>query len=88
MNLFVAKIPYYASVQQLKEHFSQFATVVSAKIVVDQETGKSKGFGFVELEMEKDEEEIISVLNTSAYANEKPLVVKKAREGKSESAAL
>jgi len=49
MNLYVGNLSYTTSEEELKEVFSTFGEVISAKIVLDRETGRSKGFGFVEM---------------------------------------
>lgn len=49
MNIFVAKLNYRTSSEALGNLFSKFGEVVSAKVVTDRETGRSKGFGFVEM---------------------------------------
>ncbi|WP_068469439.1 RNA recognition motif domain-containing protein [Candidatus Protochlamydia phocaeensis] len=49
-KIFVGNLSWKTSEDQLKAHFEAFGKVVSAKIVTDQMTGKSKGFGFVEME--------------------------------------
>jgi|SRR5688500_12602449 cold-inducible RNA-binding protein len=48
MKLFVAGLPFDVDDQELKEIFSEHGTVMSAKIITDRDTGKSRGFGFVE----------------------------------------
>ena len=50
MNLFVRSLSWDTTSDQLKELFSQFGTVTEATVIMDRETGRSKGFGFVELE--------------------------------------
>jgi RNA recognition motif-containing protein len=49
MNLFVAKLNYKTTRDGLREAFEKFGDVVSAKVVMDRETNRSKGFGFVEM---------------------------------------
>ena len=49
MNIFIAGISYNLSNADLGELFEEFGEVISAKIVMDRETGRSKGFGFVEM---------------------------------------
>jgi len=49
MNIYVANIPWKASDQQLKDLFAQYGDVVSAKIIMDKVTQRSRGFGFVEM---------------------------------------
>ncbi|MBN2280071.1 MAG: RNA-binding protein [Candidatus Marinimicrobia bacterium] len=49
MNIYVGNISYQTSEEDLKEAFGQYGEVSSVKIVSDRETGRSKGFGFVEM---------------------------------------
>ena len=67
MNIFVAKLNFKTRKEDLERAFSQFGEVSSAKVVTDRETGRSKGFGFVE--MPNDEE----ALRAIAELNEKEL---------------
>ena len=53
MNLFVAGLPYDVDDAELEEIFEKFGPVKSAKIAIDRETGKSRGFGFVSMENEE-----------------------------------
>ncbi len=48
-NLFVGSISWGVTDDQLREAFEQAGTVVSAKVITDRETGRSRGFGFVEM---------------------------------------
>lgn len=48
MKLFVGGLPFATTDDELAQAFSQFGTVVSAKVITDRETGRSRGFGFVE----------------------------------------
>ena len=50
MNIFVAKLNFSTTSEGLQTLFERFGTVDSAKVIMDHETGKSKGFGFVEME--------------------------------------
>jgi RNA recognition motif-containing protein len=67
MNIFVAKLNFKTKREDLERAFSQFGEVSSAKVVTDRDTGRSKGFGFVE--MPNDEE----ALRAIAELNEKEL---------------
>lgn len=49
MDIYVGNLPYEANDQKLQELFSQYGTVTSARVIVDRNTGDSKGFGFVEM---------------------------------------
>ncbi|MBM3198952.1 MAG: RNA-binding protein [Chlamydiae bacterium] len=51
-KLYVGSLPYSLSEEELKDVFTPFGAVVSARIIMDKMTGKSKGFGFVEMETE------------------------------------
>ena len=50
MNIYVGNLSYRMNDKELEEVFSKFGAVKSAKVIVDRETGKSKGFGFIEME--------------------------------------
>ncbi|RXK62674.1 RNA-binding protein [Lacibacter luteus] len=81
MNLFVAGLPYDVDDAELEEIFEKFGKVVSAKISIDRETGKSRGFGFVTMENEADGNDAIELLNDIQLGrSKKPLVVKKAED--------
>jgi RNA recognition motif-containing protein len=54
INIYVGNVPFQSSEDQLKELFEQYGQVEQAKIIVDRATGRSKGFGFVEMS-ERDE---------------------------------
>jgi cold-inducible RNA-binding protein len=79
MNLSVAGLPYDLDDAELMEIFEKFGVVNSAKVAMDRETGKSKGFGFVEMAEEADGKEAIEHLNDISLGK-KPLVVKAAEE--------
>src|SRR5919199_1172248 len=49
-KLFVGNLPYSVTSERLSEAFSQFGTVTSSKVIVDRETGRSRGFAFLEME--------------------------------------
>ena len=50
MNIYVGNLSYRMNDKELEELFSKFGAVKSAKVIMDRETGKSKGFGFIEME--------------------------------------
>ena len=62
-KLYVGGIPYSASDEDLKDFFSAAGTVVSATVITDRETGRSKGFGFVEMASEGEAQTAIETLN-------------------------
>ncbi|HEY4289820.1 MAG TPA: RNA-binding protein [Puia sp.] len=63
MKLFVAGLPFDVNDQELKEMFEAYGTVDSAKVITDRETGKSRGFGFVEFPTDAEAEAAIKALN-------------------------
>ncbi|MFN8289675.1 MAG: RNA-binding protein [Chitinophagaceae bacterium] len=77
MNLFVAGLPYDLDDAELEEIFEKFGKVLSAKVSIDRETGKSRGFGFVQMENAADAKDAIEHLNDISLGK-KPLVVKAA----------
>jgi RNA recognition motif-containing protein len=79
MNLFVAGLPYDLDDAELEEIFEKFGTVASAKVAMDKETGKSRGFGFVEMPNEAEAKDAIENLNDISLGK-KPLVVKAAED--------
>jgi RNA recognition motif-containing protein len=79
MTLFVAGLPYDLDDAELNEIFEKFGAVKSAKVVMDRETGKSKGFGFVEMVEDADGRDAIEHLNDISLGK-KPLVVKQAED--------
>jgi RNA recognition motif-containing protein len=78
MNIYVANISFRASEGQLKELFQQFGEVSSVKIVTDRDTGRSRGFGFIEMPNESEAKTAIAQLNGTEFA-ERNLVVNEAR---------
>jgi len=79
MNIFIAGLPYDLDDAELEEIFEKFGKVTSAKVAMDRETGKSKGFGFVEMPNETEAKEAIEGLNDISLGK-KPLVVKAAED--------
>jgi RNA recognition motif-containing protein len=79
MNLFVAGLPYDLDDAELMEIFEKFGKVNSAKVAMDKETGKSRGFGFVEMPVDTEAKEAIDGLNDISLGK-KPLVVKQAED--------
>lgn len=79
MKLFVAGLPYDLYDEELVEIFEKFGTIASAKVAIDKETGKSRGFAFVDMPNEEEAREAIEHLNDISLGK-KPLVVKEADE--------
>jgi RNA recognition motif-containing protein len=78
MKLFVGNLPWAVADQDLEELFAQFGTVDSAKVVTDRDTGRSRGFGFVEMD-DDSARTAISELNESEHSGRK-LTVNEARD--------
>ncbi len=81
MNIYVANISFRASEGQLKELFQQFGEVTSVKIVTDRESGRSRGFGFVEMANDSEGAAAIAQLNGTSF-QDRNLVVNEARPPK------
>lgn len=84
MNIFVAKLSFDTQSEDLREAFEAFGTVSSAKVIDDKETGRSRGFGFVEMDDDQEALEAIRNLDGSELDG-RTIVVKKAepRENRS-----
>ncbi len=65
MNIYVGNLSYKVSDQDLKEVFEEFGEVNSTKVIKDRDTGRSKGFAFVEMENEDDAQAAIEELDGS-----------------------
>ena len=68
MNIYVGNLPYSMTDEELGELFSQFGQFTSAKVIMDRDTGRSKGFGFVEMSDEAAAEEAIKALDGSSVS--------------------
>lgn len=77
MNIFVAKLNFDTQEDYLRELFEEFGEVDSVKIIMDKFTGRSKGFGFVEMANEEEGQAAIAELNDSEVDG-RTIVVKKA----------
>lgn len=78
MNIYVANIPFKASEAELKELFEQHGEVSSVKIILDKETNRSRGFGFIEMPDDSAAKQAINELNGYSFIG-KELVVNEAR---------
>jgi RNA recognition motif-containing protein len=82
MNIYVGNLDYKVSENELEELFAKYGSVSSAKIITDKFDGRSKGFGFVEMENNDEAQKAIKALN--GYSMEsRELNVNEARERKS-----
>lgn len=78
MNIFVANLNFRIQSEDLKEIFEEFGEVSSAKVIFDRETGRSRGFGFVEMPDDDSGSQAIDSLN-NAEIDGRTIVVKQAR---------
>ncbi|MBP3958807.1 RNA-binding protein [Gemmata sp. G18] len=81
-NIYVGNLPWSTTDDELSAMFQQFGAVTRAQVVMDRETGRSRGFGFVEMANENEAQAAIAALNEQAI-NGRPLTVNvaKPREG-------
>ncbi len=77
MNIFVAKLSYDTTEDELRSLFQPFGDLDSVKIIMDRDTGRSKGFGFVEMPNDDEAEKAIASLNETELDG-REIVVKKA----------
>jgi RNA recognition motif-containing protein len=63
MNIYVGNVSYSTNDEKLVELFSTFGQVASARVISDRETGRSKGFGFVEMPNDSEASAAIEALN-------------------------
>jgi len=70
-RLFVGGLPYSATSSQLEEIFSKFGKVVSCEVITDKYSGRSKGFAFVEMEIDKEADEAVEKANGTEMEGKK-----------------
>jgi RNA recognition motif-containing protein len=81
MNIFVGSLPFKVEESELKEVFEEFGEVTSVKIIIDRETGRSKGFGFIEMPDDEAAQKAINDVN-GAELYGRTIVVNQAEEKK------
>ncbi len=89
-NLYVGNLPYNASEQDLIELFGQVGEVLSAQVVSDRETGRSRGFGFVKMATPAEAQNAIEQFNEQEFMGRRLLVNEarpRERDGGSDSGA-
>jgi len=77
-RLYVGGLPYSTKEESLKETFSKAGSVVSASIIMDKMTGRSKGFGFVEMSSDAESQKAIEMFNGKEFEG-RTLTVNEAR---------
>lgn len=78
MNLYVSNLGFSVQDSDLRKIFEEFGNVTSAKVIMDRETGRSRGFGFVEMSEKEAGDNAINSLN-GAMVDGRPLKVSEAR---------
>jgi len=81
MNIFVGSLPFSVKEPDLKKIFDEYGEVTSVKIITDKFSGRSKGFGFVEMTDDESAQKAINELNGTDLSGRK-IVVNKAEEKK------
>lgn len=76
-SLYVGNLPWTVGEEDLKQLFGQHGAVVSARVVMERDTGRSRGFGFVDVE-DNDAEKIVNAMNGYSW-NGRPITVNEAR---------
>lgn len=77
-KLYVGGLPYSTQEDSLKEYFAQAGSVVSAVIIMDKMSGRSKGFGFVEMSSDEEAQKAVEMFNDKEFEGRK-LTVNEAR---------
>ena len=78
MNLYVGNLSYEMSEENLRNEFAEYGEVKSAKIITDRDTGRSRGFGFVEMNSDDEGKKAMEALNGKDFEG-RELVVNEAR---------
>lgn len=68
-KLYVGNLPYSTTEDELKNLFSEYGNVLSATLITDRDSGRSKGFGFIELEDDAKAQEAVTALDKSAMGD-------------------
>lgn len=77
MNIYIGNLSYTVEESELRKLMEEYGPVTSAKLIIDRNSGRSKGFAFIEMENTADGEKAIQTLNGNTY-KDRPLVVKEA----------
>lgn len=79
MNMYVSNLSYKTGEGELNELFSAYGQVSSVRIILDRESGRSRGFGFVEMENDEEANKAMEALNNSMVGG-RPISVSEARK--------
>ena len=77
-NIYVGNLPYDTTGDDLVQLFQTFGTVTSSQVIIDKFSGRSRGFGFVEMADDEEAQAAIDALNGTPYGS-RPLTVNEAR---------
>lgn len=67
MNIYVGNLPYHITDEELEAAFAEFGQVTSARVIIDRMSGRSRGFGFVEMANDAEAQAAIQALNGKDY---------------------
>lgn len=82
MNMYISNLSFHTTDEDLRKLFAQYGAVSSAKVITDRDTGRSRGFGFVEMESSKEANEAMKNLDNKEIEG-RPISVAVARERES-----
>lgn len=85
-RLFIGNLPFNTTENDLQDHFTQAGAVVSVNILQDRATGRSRGFGFVEMSSDEDAQKAISLFHKQEFQG-RPLTVDPAKPRENRPAA-
>ncbi len=77
-KLYVGGLPYKTNDGEMQQLFAQAGSVTSSRVIIDKMTGRSRGFGFIEMASDEDAQKAISMFNGQEYEGRK-LIVNEAR---------
>ncbi|MCH9628177.1 MAG: hypothetical protein S4CHLAM2_18320 [Chlamydiales bacterium] len=78
MKLYVGNLPFSVDEQELKNLFAEYGSVTSVQLISDRDTGRSKGFGFVEMSDDAEAQSAIDEMNGKDFGG-RPVIVNEAR---------
>lgn len=77
-KIYVGNLSFTVTSEQLKAKFEQYGNVLSSNVIIDRDTGRSKGFGFIEMSNAQEASEAIRALNDCEFEG-RPLLVNEAK---------